>query len=75
MVKKRYEKIPKKGAGQRKLLLHTSSAKKCHDGQEGTSMGGVLGSEGRGKGRCEPLPFRGIVGYNELDASKRPDPS
>jgi len=37
-------------------------------------LGGELPTWGKGRG--EPLPFRGIVGYNVLKvkASKRPDP-
>ena len=56
MVKNQYEKVAKKQSEKKRLLFHTSGAEKCHEEQERTSMGGVLGSEGRGKGRGEPLP-------------------
>ena len=56
MVKKRYEEIAKKRSEKRRLLFHTSGAEKCHGQQGLRSVGGVLGSEGRGKGRGDPSP-------------------
>ena len=45
--KNRYEEIAEKLSEKRRLLFRTSGAEKCHGRQEGTSRGGVLGSEGR----------------------------